>query len=313
MKISLPNSLTPLTTTRDTSHNSEQMLPLLRLLSTLLLKSGKHSSSTGSATQFLLPTSYLMGKLFTYLVTTGISSLVLFSGIVLAQEQDNNCSSSNTTATNLEVCSASYLGGQGDNNGTSIEIAPDKSVVLGGTITDNNFGVTPINLQAGNSNSSGGNGVIIRMSPEGRKILSVSRLGNTVDDLDIDRTTGNIAVVGDFGFAVIGSHGEQVLWSQYLGSGGGATSSNGRRVAVGQNGEIAALFNKQVTVFDTATNQIGQFTPSGKFVEDVAVDSNSQTIIVTGYSQKNGGGCGQLQVAFNAGVQLHWSDQVARL
>lgn len=312
MKISLPNSLTRLATTRETSRSSEQMLPPLRLLPTFLSKSGKHSFSTGSATQWLLPTPYLMGKFLTYLVTTGLSSLVLFSGIVLAQKQDSNCSSANTTNTNLEVCSASYLGGQGNNNGTSIEIAPDKSVVLGGTIIDNNFGVTPINLQAGSSNSSGGNGVIIRMSSDGRDILSVTRLGNTVDDLDIDRTTGEIAVVGDFGFAVIGSHGEQVLWSQNLGSGGGATFSNGRRVAVGQNGAIAALFNKQVTVFDAARNQIGQFTPSGKFVEDVAVDSKTQTIIVTGYSQKNGGGCRQLQVAFIRGYsytgQLKWQD-----
>ncbi len=312
MKISLPNSLTPLTTTRDTSRSSDQMLLPLRLLSTLLLKGRKNSFSTGSAKQSLLSTPDSMGKFFTYLVTTGISSLVLFSSIVLAQEQENNCSSANTTATNLEVCSASYLGGQDDDNGTSVEIAPDQSVVLGGKIVDNNFGVTPINLQAGSSNSSGGNGVIIRMSPEGKKILSVTRLGDTVDDLDINRTTGEIAVVGDFGFAIISSDGTQVLWSQNLGSGGGATFSTGRRVAVGQDGAIAALFNKQVTVFDAARNQIGKFTPAGKYIEDVAVDSDTQTVIVTGYTQKNGGKCSQLQVAFVRGYsytgKIKWQD-----
>jgi len=248
-------------------------------------------------------------------VITGLAGLALVSGVTqarLAKEQDSTCSSTGTTATNLVVCSASYLGGSGDNSGTAIGIAPDRSVVMGGKINDNNFNQTPINLKAGSSTSSGGNGVIVRMSPTGKTILSVTRLGDVIDELDINRQTGQIAVVGDFGLAVLNSSANQVLWSKDLGSGGGATSSTGRRVGVGQNGEIAAFFNKQVTVFGKARNQIGQFTSAGNFGEDVAIDSRSQTVIVTGFSQKNGGECHQLQVAFIRGYsytgKLKWHD-----
>ncbi len=253
-----------------------------------------------------------MFKFRKYWAITGLTGLALVSCVTQAGEQGGNCSATGTTATNLVVCSASYLGGKGDNSGTSVGIAPDRSVVLSGKIIGKNFGLTPINLKAGSSSSSGGNGVMIRMSPTGRKILSVTRLGDIVDELDINRKTGEIAVVGDFGLAVLNSPAKQVLWSKDLGSGGGATSSAGRRVGVGQNGEIAGLFNHKVTIFDLAGNQIGQFTSAGNFVEDVAIDSKSQTVIVTGFSQKNGGECHQLQVAFIRGYtytgKLKWQD-----
>ncbi|HEY9871959.1 MAG TPA: hypothetical protein V6D12_00890, partial [Candidatus Obscuribacterales bacterium] len=139
-------------------------------------------------------------------------------------------------------------------------------------------------------------------------------LGSAINDMDINRSNGRIAVVGSFGLAVLSSQGNQVVWSKNTnnGAGGGSLSSNGRRVAVGKNGEVAALFNKQVTVYGTNGNQLGQFTPSGSYIEDVTVDSATNSVIVTGFSQKNGGGCSQLQVAFIRGYSytgaLKWNN-----
>ncbi|HEY9691719.1 MAG TPA: SBBP repeat-containing protein [Oculatellaceae cyanobacterium] len=209
-----------------------------------------------------------------------------------------SCSPSGTSATNLVVCSASYLGGSSEDQGSAVEVGSDYSVVFGGTIIGNNFGRTPVNLKAGNSTTSGGNGAIVRTSPNGQQILSVTRLGNSIDDLDVNRSQSTIAVVGDFGLALLSSQANQVLWSKYISTGGGALASSGRRVAVGTNGEVAALFNKKITIFNQQGTQLGQFTPSGSYVEDIAVDSASGSVIVTGTSQKDGGGCSQLQVAW---------------
>lgn len=201
----------------------------------------------------------------------------------LAQGQGKN---------NLEVSTASYLGGPEDDIAGAIAIAPDKTIVLSGKIPGNNFGKTPINLLGG------GDGAILRTDATGKRILSVTRLGNIIDDLAIHQQWGKIAAVGDFGVALLDSRAQSILWHVSLGEGGGAKASNGRRVAVGNDGTVAALFRKKISVFDLSGALLGEFSVSGSFVEDLALDSETNSIIVTGYSQKDGGGCRQLQVAF---------------
>ena len=256
-----------------------------------------------------------MIKKFKLVISPSLVGVALLTTATLAQSQTTSpCAVSGTSANNLAVCSASFLGGSSDDDGSAVEIAPDKTVVFAGTIIGNNFGKIPLNLKAGNSTAYGGNGTIIRTDSSGKTILSVTRLGSAINDMDINRSNGRIAVVGSFGLAVLSSQGNQVAWSRNTnnGAGGGATISAGRRVAVGKNGEVAALFNKQVTVYDGNGNQLGQFTPSGTYVEDVAVDSTTGSVIVTGFSQKDGGGCSQLQVAFIRGYSyngtLKWKD-----
>ncbi|MBW4522056.1 MAG: SBBP repeat-containing protein [Scytolyngbya sp. HA4215-MV1] len=207
------------------------------------------------------------------------------------------CTPSGNSATNLVVCTASYLGGTSNDTAAAVEVAPDRSVVIAGTLVGTTLNLRPIYLQVTGSPAQG-NGSILRMDATGGTVLSMTRLGNTIDDMDINRTTGNIAVAGDFGVAMLNPQANRVLWSQNQGVGGGASFSTGRRVAVGNGGQVATLFNKQVQVFDAAGRRLGQFSPGGSFVEDIAVDSASGSVIVTGYTQKNGGGCSQLQVAF---------------
>ncbi len=220
----------------------------------------------------------------------GLAGLALTSSATSSQSQ-SACSNAGTNSTNLTVCSASYLGGSGDDAGSAVEIAPDRTVVFGGTIAGTNLGKTPYNLP-------GGNGAVIRTDFTGRNVLSVTRVGGSVDDLDINRSDGKIAVVGDFGLSLLSRDGKQRLWTKNLGSGGGATASNGRRVAVSSLGGVATLFNKKITVFTGTGQQVGQFTPSGSSIEDLVIDGSNRSVIVTGFTQKDGGACSQLQVAF---------------
>ncbi len=242
--------------------------------------------------------SVMTKSVMTKTILSSLASLALATTAVQAQAQTAPpCSTTGNTATNLVVCSASYLGGTSGDTAAAVEISPNLSVVVAGTLIGNNLNLTPRFLQVTGSPAQG-NGTILRLNSTGTAALSITRLGNVIDDMDINRSNGNIVVAGDFGIAMLSPTADRVLWSKNLGAGGGANASSGRRVAVGSGGQVAAMFNKQVYVFDADGTQLGQFPVGGTRVEDVAIDSASSSVIATGYSQRDGGGCTVLQIAF---------------
>jgi hypothetical protein len=193
---------------------------------------------------------------------------------ILAMTQPANCA-------DLQLQAATYLGGSQADEASAIDIAPDKTIIFAGTIQGNNFGKTPITLL------NGGNGVIIRFNSTGTEVLSVTRIGGSVDDMEIDRTTGQIAVSGDFGAALLSPNADKILWHKTLDpAGGGAVTSPGRRIAVGGKGTVAALHGKAVTVFDQKGQQMGDWKLSNSYVEDVAIDETSQSVFVVGFDNK---------------------------
>ncbi len=167
---------------------------------------------------------------------------------------------------NLTVNSASFLGGSGDDSGNAVEIAPDRTIVIGG-----NFDLTPTQSLAD------GQGAVIRLDSTGQRRLSVTQVGADVDDLDLNRNNGNITVVGDFGVKTLNNDASQVLWS--------ANPGSAQRVAVDQQGRVAVLADDQVTVYNFEGTPIGNFTVAGTRIADVAIDSNTSSVFVTGYRQ----------------------------
>jgi len=167
---------------------------------------------------------------------------------------------------NLTVNSASFLGGNGDDSGNAVEIAPDRTIVIGG-----NFDLTPTQSLAE------GQGTVIRLDATGQTRLSVTQVGSDVEDLDLNRNNGNITVVGDFGVKTLNSDASQVLWSDNPGS--------AQRVAVAQQGQVAVLAGNQVTVYDSQGASIREFNVAGNQIADVAIDSNTSSVFVTGYQQ----------------------------
>ncbi|MGD2179618.1 DUF4347 domain-containing protein [Lusitaniella coriacea] len=172
------------------------------------------------------------------------------------------------TTTDLQANAASYLGGVGDDSGTAVEIAPDNTILLAGTIN--------------------GQGQVTRLASNGQTVLATYTVGSNVKDMDVNRSNGTITVVGDSGVTSLNSNGT-VLWSQGL-SGG----TNTRRVAVAQDGTVAVLesnnsFSNQVTVFAATGMQLGSFainqTAQDKSVDDIAIDSNTGSVFVAGFRQ----------------------------
>jgi hypothetical protein len=191
-----------------------------------------------------------------------------------------------TPGDDLHVCTASYLGGSGADHVAAIDVAADGSVLIGGAIAGTDLGATPAALLGG------GDGAVVRLDPQGRTVRGLARLGGAVRDLEVSRKDGRIAAAGDFGVAVLSPDAAALVWHDAL---GGAAAS---RVAVGSDGTVAALAGKTVTVFSAAGSAIGTIPITATAVNDVAVDGASQSVLVTGYRQDDGGACSQYKSTF---------------
>lgn len=187
---------------------------------------------------------------------------------------------SNQPNLNLNVRSATYLGGAGADFAHGLDIAPDGSIVMVGTMPDHNpGGATAVPLLGG------GDGVIIRLAPDGQSVRSVTRIGDAVRDLAV-AANGRILVCGDFGVALLNATADDLIWSD-------TSLGSSQRCDLGSDGTTAVLVKvsnaaDQVHVFaaDGAPIATWSSSGSGQHWQDVAVAATEEAIILTGYTQK---------------------------
>ncbi|GAB4212266.1 MAG: hypothetical protein OHK0022_47850 [Roseiflexaceae bacterium] len=196
-----------------------------------------------------------------------------------------------TASNNLLVTTATFLGGAGADTAKAVDIAPDGAVVLGGSFPGFTFpGVVSPTVVVGASS-----GVVLRLNSDGSAILSATRIGAEVRDLEVNNA-GLIAVCGDFGVATLPANGGAPLWSE------GARAV--ARCAIGADGTVAALAGTTVYVYSPAGQQSASWGLGVSAASDLALDSASGTVFVTGYKQDDGGSCSVLQIAFLRGYSL---------
>ena len=177
-----------------------------------------------------------------------------------------------TPGNDLNVCTATYLGGGGADRMSGVAIAADGTIIVAGAVPDQDFGEAATPLLGG-----GGDGVVLRLSPTGGEVLGVTRLPAPVLDMELNAKDGTVAVAGDFGVAVLAADAGDVVWS--------ATLEAAVRVAAGSDGTVAALARETITVFDSAGDMAGAFTLDDGNVEDIAVYGPDALVIATGYNQ----------------------------
>ncbi|MEM8533209.1 MAG: hypothetical protein AAGF95_20380, partial [Chloroflexota bacterium] len=184
---------------------------------------------------------------------------------------------------NLPASAATYLGGDGEDQANAVEVAPDGNVVMAGTMPNHNpGGVTPTELLGG------GSGAIVRVDGDGQEVLSVTRIGAAVSDLEMN-DEGQMAVCGDFGVATLNATASEVLWNAEPGS--------GTRCSIGADGTVAAIVGSEAQVYNASGDAIASWGIGGSFQEDIVVDSANNLIIATGFTNRRGGG-NPVQVAF---------------
>lgn len=198
-----------------------------------------------------------------------------------------------TPGNDFNVCTATYLGGAGADAAGGVAIGPDNIVVVGGGFPGQDFGLAPGVIAEGD-------GGLLRLSPDGTQLLSLTRLASPVRDLDIG-ADGKIAAVGDFGVALLDSEASAALWT--------AAVPGARRVAVGSDGTVAVLHDKEIQVFDAAGAPLGTFAVSGTSINDLVVHGPSQSVLATGYRQSDQGACQQYKSTF---IRSYGYDGAAR-
>lgn len=170
----------------------------------------------------------------------------------------------------LDAITATYLGGPGDDRPTAVEIAPGGTIVYAGALDGTDLGVAPARLGAGPA-------AIVRLGGAGREVLSVTRVGDAIADMKVDRS-GRIYVVGrPFGLLALDERAADVRWRRDVAA---------DRVAVGADGTVAVL--------DAAAARVELFTSDGapagaialdgarESYRDVAVHGGTRTVVVTG-------------------------------
>lgn len=186
-------------------------------------------------------------------------------------------------ANNLYITSSTYLGGSGVDTASAVAIADDLTILVAGSFPA---------LTAPSAESYtliDGPGTIIRLDSQGRSILSITRMGTVINDMEMGPSSRPV-ICGDFGVAVMRPTLDAVVWR--------ATPGVVLRCAIGSDGTVAALVGNNVLIYSALGAQMISFSAGGTLAYDVAVSDESQRAIVTGYAQADGQPCGQLQIAY---------------
>jgi hypothetical protein len=208
-------------------------------------------------------------------------------------------------AHSLAIQSASFVGlGSGD-SASGVAIAPDCSIILGVTLSN----VTAFADTANISNplapaNAGTSGSILQLSADGSQLLKRAKIGAATNDIAVNPTNGDIAIAADIGVIVLASDLATVRWTDLsqvaarvdIASDGVVVALRGGTQAqvVGDNGAAKTYTIYNATGSVRASSTLGGYT----HVADIAIDATTQRIFVTGFAQRNGSSCSQLQVAW---------------
>ncbi len=177
-----------------------------------------------------------------------------------------------TTDPDLNVCLSGHAGGSDMNFEPAVDIATDGSLILASRGTLTGAPASTVLVQ--------GKATLFRIDPARVRILASATLGNLIEDLELEPTSGAIAVVGEpFGVAVIEPNLSKIRWSAQV---------VGHRVSIGVDGTVAVLNRNThaVSVFGPKGETGSTFIPrtAGGLSADLAVDGSAHQIVVTGSS-----------------------------
>jgi hypothetical protein len=166
--------------------------------------------------------------------------------------------SSSALAVDTQVSTATYIGSLAGDSVNATEFLPSGNIAFGGIVN--------------------GSGAVFTTSADGQTILTnfTAGLGATVNDLDLNRTTGVISAAGSNGLFQI--DGNNLMWSKNIGNvlRVGVSATDGKIAALAQSGGQICIYNPDGTAvsncFETEVN-----------TADLAINGN--LVYITGYKQ----------------------------
>ncbi|MBC8033633.1 MAG: T9SS type A sorting domain-containing protein [Chitinophagaceae bacterium] len=242
---------------------------------------------------------------FTRVLKMMTFSMLLFFFVQIAQAQ-------------YTIATSSFLGDAGSTDKvTGSRIQSNGTIVLAAIIGAAQPGnKTPVLL---NNATSASAGAIIRLSADGKTVLSVTRVAAEVLDVALDNSDNIYVAAGTGGLLKLNATASTLTWARLPGI-------YVYRVDAGSSGNVVALKPSNIstagtdagsgTVYTFQTNgtQTGSFT-GHRNTQDVAIDEASQTVILIGWRQANafdGNRTEPVQIAYIRGYSytgtLKWND-----
>lgn len=199
------------------------------------------------------------------------------------------------TVQNLHLENGTYLGGAGENFAAEAAYTNDDKLLLAG-IYNSNMGVTPTNLLTANNDSKG---KIYVMDQWGATVEQVINLGEGIYDMDVEETTGEIAVVGDFGVAVLNSNYTLKWDDSNANMSSDQEGGNRPRVAIAADGKVVVSTTDGINLYEgngTLMHTNTKLQEQARKVHDVEISTDAAhgQYYVCGFQQAEG----NLQVAY---------------
>jgi hypothetical protein len=179
-------------------------------------------------------------------------------------------------AADVKIVTSSYLGGAGDDDSVvGCRIQSDGTIVLAVNLSGP---LPPAIKPAASAGNAGAGAFVLRLSPDGQKILSQLGLPGEARDLAIDEKDNLYVAAGSGGFAKLDPKAARILWSRQ-----GADPC--LRIDAAGDGHCAILAsgkNSTISIFDSSGKQLG--SSSGRsFTNDVCIDGASKTACFVGF------------------------------
>lgn len=188
-------------------------------------------------------------------------------------------SASNTPTNALQVSAATYLGAMDNNQTTGVDIGLDGTIFVSGMLT----GTVPVTHEP-TVLLHGERGVIMRLDRSGTRLLSVTRIGSSVNQVSIN-ARGQIVACGDFGVVLLNNTASRIYWHRQPGPGYRCTSAADGAVAVlvGQTGGEKAVSKGKIFLYAANGVELASWHGDG-WQNDIAIDGAHQLVVTTGYT-----------------------------
>jgi PKD repeat protein len=215
------------------------------------------------------------------------------SVLVATVSVSGTADSAEDSSQRYDVAFSSLLGGDGLlDRFEAIAYLSNGEIVAGGNFESLNLtGLSVRNIGTPDANDTGW---IFRLTGNGNRVLSATRIPGSVLDLGVDDRDHLFIAAGDGGVIQLDPQAQELISNDLS---GGFT----RRIDVSPQGYHVALHNSgfeagTVSIYDDEGQLLGRY-PGRSLTQDVAIDELRQQVFITGFSNKDSG-CNPVQVAY---------------
>ena len=191
------------------------------------------------------------------------------------------------TAQTFDIESSTYLGGPGEDRIQGVRIQRDGTIVLAATLSAKPPGAAPTTRLGGATEAS--QGAVLRVSPDGKKLLSVTYVAEEVLDLALGPQDEIVVAAGADGVVALGAKAKEIVWQEKV-------KDVVHRVDVSSGGVVAALTtsNPKDAQSSAGSGRVHLFSLTGmpmvdfagwRNTQDVCVDQASKSVTLIGWRQ----------------------------